>query len=221
LGVSASAVERNAPSVIGVNPGKVRMRGFSVVAVVLFAFVPGVLWAQGAGGGGVIQGRVVSESGAPLPAAGVEVRSAADSTLVGGGVTDADGQFRVEGGRPGRYMVSVTLLGYSAARRGDVEITANESLVNLGTISLVSQAVALEGLVVEGEQSSIIIAPDRTIYSTRDMPVAAGGMATDVLQGVPELLVDIDGNVELRGTAPQIYINGRPAPMEGESLQLF
>ena len=32
---------------------------------------------------------------------------------------------------------------------------------------------------------------------------------------------DIDGNVELRGTAPQIYINGRPAPMEGESLQLF
>ena len=51
--------------------------------------------------------------------------------------------------------------------------------------------------------------------------LASGGMATDILQGVPELLVDIDGNVELRGNTPQIYINGRPAPMEGESLQLF
>ena len=53
------------------------------------------------------------------------------------------------------------------------------------------------------------------------MPVASGGMATDVLRSVPELEVDVNGGVQLRGTAAQIYLNGRPAPMQGESLELF
>lgn len=196
------------------------MRVLRRTIVAILTFIPATLAGQG-GAAGVIQGRVVSETGQPLAAVSVAVRSAADSSVVGGEITNSSGHFRITGVQPGRYSLVARLLGHASATRGDLEVTQASPVVDVGTLRLVSSVIALEGIVAEGEQSSVIVAPDRTIYSTRDMPVASGGMATDVLQSVPELLVDIDGNVELRGTAPQIYINGRPAPMEGESLQLF
>lgn len=191
-----------------------------VVGILCALILPAQLAAQGAAAG-VIHGRVVSESGQPLSAVSVTVRSAADSSAVGGEITNNSGQFRVSGLQPGSYLVTAALLGYSSATRAGVQVTAGAPVVDLGTVTLLSSAIEIEGVVATGEQSNVIVAPDRTIYSTRDMPVASGGMATDVLTSVPELLVDIDGNVELRGSAPQIYLNGRPAPMQGESLQLF
>src|SRR5690606_24776978 len=133
---------------------------------------------------------VVSETGQPLSAVSVTVRSAADSSAVGGEITNSSGQFRVAGLQPGSYIVSAALLGYSTATRAGVEISGATSVVDLGTLTLISSAIELEGVVATGEQSNVIVAPDRTIYSTRDMPVASGGMATDVLTSVPELLVD-------------------------------
>lgn len=196
------------------------MRVISTVAALLLGLLPAVLGAQQTGPG-VVQGRVISESGQPLATVSVSVRRAADSTVVAGELTGNSGQFRVSNLPAGEYVVTATLLGHAPARRTGVSVTAGEPVVDLGTLTLTSSAIVLQEIVATGEQSNVIVAPDRTIYSTRDMPVASGGMATDVLQGVPELLVDIDGNVELRGTAPQIYLNGRPAPMQGESLQLF
>jgi hypothetical protein len=63
--------------------------------------------------------------------------------------------------------------------------------------------------------------PDRTSYSLKDMPVASGGTATEALRTVPELEVDVDGKVTARGATPRIYINGRPAPMQGEALDNY
>src|SRR5690606_37335539 len=55
----------------------------------------------------------------------------------------------------------------------------------------------------------------------RDMPVAEGGTATDALRTVPELEVDIEGKITMRGTGVQVQLNGRPAPMQGEALDNF
>jgi hypothetical protein len=170
---------------------------------------------------GVIQGLVVSESGQPLAAVAIGVRTGADSTIVARGVTGANGRFRIEGLPVARYRVSGSLLGYAPFSQREVTLTTAEPRADLGTITLNRVAISVEGVVARGERSAMVVAPDRTSYSTRDMPVASGGMATDVLRSVPELEVDIEGNVSLRGTGAQIYLNGRPAPMEGESLQLF
>jgi hypothetical protein len=175
----------------------------------------------GDGGAGTITGVVVTEAGAPLASVRVAARSVADSAVVAGAVTGLDGRFRIRGLAPGAYRVQASRIGYTPLPPREVTVTAAQPAVALGTLRLTPAAVALEGLVVESERSEVVVAPDRTIYSTRDMPVASGGMATDVLQTVPELEVDISGNVQLRGTTPQIYLNGRPAPMQGESLQLF
>lgn len=169
---------------------------------------------------GAVTGTVVeSPSGRPLAAVTVTLRSAADSTRVAGATTDAAGRFRIAGVAPGSYTLQASLLGYSPYRRAEVAVAAGGA--DLGTIQLAASTLVLEEIRVETQAAQAVVAADRTIYSTRDMPVAAGGMATDVLRSVPELEVDANNNVQLRGTGAQIHINGRPAPMQGESLQMF
>jgi hypothetical protein len=175
---------------------------------------PAVASAQG----GAVTGTVVeAASGRPLPAVVITLRGAADSARA---LTGADGRFRVAAGAAGTYTLQAAGLGYAPYRREGISVAAGAT-VDAGTIRLAAAAIALQGLEARAERSAVIVAPDRTIYSTRDMPVAAGGMATDVLRSVPELDVDVNGGVQLRGTAAQIYLNGRPAPMQGESLELF
>ncbi len=187
-----------------------------LLAALLALFASPALSAQA----GTVTGTVVeAPSGRPLAAVTVTLRSAADSSRAVGGTTDAAGRFRIANVAAGRYALQASLLGYSAHRRADVAIAAEGT--DLGRIELASATLQLEEVRVVTQAATAVVAADRTIYSTRDMPVAAGGMATDVLRSVPELEVPPTGGVQLRGTTPQIHINGRPAPMQGESLDLF
>ncbi len=171
---------------------------------------------------GEIRGTVVdAESSTPVAAASVEVRSAADSSLVTGAVARPDGSFRVEGLRPGRYFLRVSAIGYTPLRTAGLAIDPAAPRASAGSIRLARSAVALEGLVVTGERSSVAIAPDRNTYRARDV-APAGGTASDVLQAVPSVEVDGDGKVSLRGNENvAVQINGRPAPLGGSQLAAY
>jgi hypothetical protein len=93
--------------------------------------------------------------------------------------------------------------------------------VDLGVIRLQPTTVALERVTVSAARPAVAVLPDRNVYSTSGMRVAAGGMATDVLRRIPELQVSVEGSVTTRGTTPRIHINGRPAPMQGEALDRY
>jgi hypothetical protein len=169
---------------------------------------------------GTVTGTVVeAPAGRPLAAVQVALRAAGDTSAVAGATTDQAGRFRIAVA-PGTYTLTASRLGYTSFRRPGVTVAAGAP-VDLGSISMSAATLLLEEVQVVTEASTVIVAADRNIYSTRDMPVASGGMATDVLRSVPELEVDVNGGVQLRGTAAQIYLNGRPAPMQGESLELF
>lgn len=171
---------------------------------------------------GVILGRVVdAESGAGIPATSIVVRSAADSSVVNGDVSDPGGRFRVEGLRAGSYTVEVSVLGYASPPPIPVTLAGPTDTVSVGTIRLRVEAIELEEVTVLTERPPVVFAPDRTIYAAEGLAVAAGGTGTELLESIPELDVDIDGSVRLRGSAPAIYINGRPAPMDGEALNIF
>jgi ferric enterobactin receptor len=174
-------------------------------------------------GGGTIRGTVKdAATGAPLTAATVGVWSAADSTLVTGGTTRADGTFRIEGLRPGSYYLRVTQLGYAPGRVAGVAVASPTAVAEAGEVRLAASAVALEGISATAERSAVQTSVDRTVYSARDLPAASGGNATDVLRNVPAIEVDGDGKVSLRGNENvAIQINGRPAPLRGDQLTNF
>jgi hypothetical protein len=168
---------------------------------------------------GEIRGRVVGPDGAPVVGAAVAARSAADTTRAVSAVSARDGAFRLQVPY-GEYAVRVVHLGFRP-HVATAQVSPAAAVADLGTIQLATAAVALEEVTVEAERPPVVMTADRTIYRTRDMPAVQGGVATDALRSVPELDVDLEGRVALRGANPRIHINGRPTPMQGEALQQF
>ena len=70
-----------------------------------FLFPPATAWAQS----GAIAGVVKDTTGAVLPGVSVEAASPALIEKVRTGVTDGEGQYRIEDLRPGTYTVTFTL----------------------------------------------------------------------------------------------------------------
>lgn len=169
---------------------------------------------------GGVRGRVISAEGdAPLRTANVVLRVPGRSDAAVSTATDGSGRFLLVGVPAGQYTMEVSYIGY-AARTREVTVVAGQTL-DAGTIRLSVEAIALEGVTVETQRPQATYAPDRDIYSTESLPAAEGGVATELMMSIPDLDVDFDGTVTLQGSSPQIYINGRPAPMDGEALSAF
>jgi outer membrane receptor for ferrienterochelin and colicin len=155
----------------------------------------------------------------PLEAVEIVLRRAADSTVVAHTMTGADGRFRLDSLRVDRYLIRASLLGYQPWLRSDVVLSEASPDLDLGRNALALSPIAMKGVDVSTARATAIIAPDRNIYLAKDIPAATTGNATDVLRGVPELDVDIDGHVSIRGsTSVTIQFNGRVTPLKGDDL---
>ena len=172
---------------------------------------------------GRITGVVVSAgTDQPVGGAFVAVRSVGDSTLVGSGFANADGIFHIEGVVPGRYTVRVRVLGFTPVVKTDVSVTPSGTTVDLGRIELTPVVTQLASVAVTADRADVIVAPDRTSYTMKDMPAASGGSAVDVLRNVPSVEVDGDNKLSLRGNENVVVqINSRLSPMRGEALGNF
>ena len=167
---------------------------------------------------GGIQGRVVSEAGAAVAGAVVTARAEGDTAVAARGQTGADGRFRLAV-PPGRYQVRARHEG-AEATSAPVAVAAGADAASVGDLR-VTGTVVLEGVVARAERPPVIHAEDRTVYSVKDMPSVTGG-AADVMRTVPELEVDLDGNVTMVGQRTvTIHINGRPSPLRAEALTEF
>lgn len=202
----------------------------SFVAVLSLAILPWAraLEAQNAPraipvGPGEIRGKVVdSVSGRGVPTASITVRRASDTSFAGGALAREDGTFRVEGLPPGTYVVRVRSLGFAPLLRPNVSISAENAIADLGTISLKTVATKLATENVTAEREETVVQPDRTVYSTKNMPAATGGTAIDVLRNIPQVEVDASNRVSLRGNGNVvIQINGRATPLKGDQLGSF
>ena len=97
-----------------------RMRFVCVTATVWVSLLmlPAIVWAQA-----TITGTVKDPSGAVLPGVTVEATSPALIERVRSVATDATGQYRIVDLRPGTYIVTFTLPGFSTVRREGIELS--------------------------------------------------------------------------------------------------
>ena len=189
----------------------------------VLASIPSSLSGQNVmAGPGRISGTVKDEEGKGLVSVAVTIRSAADSALVTGVLTTGSGGFRVEGLAEGEYLLRVSLIGYLSRNSDVIHLTREAPALDLGVITLKPQPVQLEGIEATVERPAVVVEADKTTYNTKSMPVATTGSAIDVLRAVPELEVDVNDNVKLRGNqSVALHLNGRPAPLRGEQLANF
>ncbi|HVK40564.1 MAG TPA: TonB-dependent receptor [Candidatus Kapabacteria bacterium] len=197
-------------------------------ALMLAASAVATAQMRGGGRGGdtagvTITGSIVdAESRRALPAATVSLWTPRDSSLVTGAIAGSDGAFRLRGVRLGRYYLRVAFVGYRTGFVDAVMVRPGEAELALGEIAITADASRLDGVTVTGERDFMTVEIDRNVYRTEDMPVAAGGSATDVLRNIPSVEVDVDGNISLRGAQNvAVQINGRPVMMSGQALSNY
>src|SRR5580765_2206799 len=93
-----------------------RLAMVSFVLLVPVLLVPAAAWAQGIGTG-TIAGVVKDTTGAVMPGVTVEASSPALIEKIRTVVTDAQGQYKIADLRPGAYVVTFSLAGFSSVRR--------------------------------------------------------------------------------------------------------
>lgn len=148
----------------------------------------------------------------PLSFASVLLLRAGDSTLVVGTQTTENGVFSFDKVALGGYLLRVEALGYRPGRRR-VALAAAAPAVRLGEWLVAPGAVQLGGVVVQGEKAVIVDDLDKKVVNVSKDLNSVGGTAADVLQKVPAVAVDQNGQVSLRGNpSVTIYLDGKPAP---------
>lgn len=165
-----------------------------------------------------IKGKVVDETGGqPLEFATISLKRMRDSSLVAGTITGTTGEFRMKDLSPGGYQMEVAFIGYERHyQRVMLKPQGTPPLTELGTIKLKISARMLEGAEIAAEKSFVINNIDKKTFNTEQLAVTAGGNVKDVLENIPSVEVDGDGNVSLRGNQNvTILIDGRPSGMTG------
>ncbi|NQZ43368.1 MAG: TonB-dependent receptor [Flavobacteriaceae bacterium] len=160
-----------------------------------------------------ISGTVIDkDSGQPLEYATLVLQSVRNPEVVTGGITDAQGRFEVET-TAGRYHVSIEYISYTTYR---LENQLLRSDTDLGVISLAIDVAQLDEVEVIAERTTVELRLDKKIYNVGKDLTVRGGTVSDVLDNVPSVSVDVEGNVQLRGNDDaRILINGKPSAITG------
>lgn len=134
---------------------------------------------------------------------------------VTGTITDEDGEFILQSLGPGLYYAQVDFLGYASQRVDSIRVSPRQPLLDLGRIALQRDAVQLEDVDYVVTQSPVEYQIDRKVVRVDKQATAASGTAVDVLENVPSVSVDIEGNVSLRGSENfRVLIDGRPSVLD-------
>src|ERR1700730_11137796 len=110
-------------------------------------------------------------------------------------------------------------IGYALNKTDSIIVSTEKPIVSLGTITLSSSAQTLQNVTVTSSRPIIENKIDKMVYNVERDITSQGGVATDVLRKVPQVFVDVDGNVELQGSSSiRFLINGKPSTMFGNSV---
>lgn len=152
-----------------------------------------------------------AETGEPLFFATVVLYSSADSSMVTNALTESDGRFRLEAA-PGMYYAEMTYVGFADKIIPEIAVVDGQGAIDLGQINMQPDAVALQEVEVRGERSQMVFKLDRRVFNVGKDLTNAGNTAADILDNVPSVSVDPEGNVSLRGSqGVRILVNGKPS----------
>ncbi|MFZ4412539.1 MAG: TonB-dependent receptor domain-containing protein [Bacteroidales bacterium] len=176
---------------------------------------------EGAPGIGSISGVVVDKTTLQaVEYANLVVFRAKDSVMVGGAITNQKGVFTIEKVPFGNYYMVVSFIGYSSLKIPNITVNPKELVKKMGQIKFSPSSSNLGEVTITAEKRMMEYSLDKKIVNVDKNLVSAGGSAVDVMQNIPAVTVDIDGNVSLRGsTNVNILIDGRPSSLSGMSRQ--
>ncbi|MFV9550968.1 TonB-dependent receptor domain-containing protein [Algibacter sp. PT7-4] len=160
-----------------------------------------------------ISGQVIDkETNLPLEYATIAFLNKKENKVITGGITDIKGNFNIPV-PTGVFDITIEYISFKTITISNKAISKSE---NLGIFSLEINAEALEAVEIVAEKTTVEIKLDKKIYNVGKDLTVSGGNVSDVLDNVPSVSVDAEGNVALRGNDNvRILINGKPSGLVG------
>jgi outer membrane receptor protein involved in Fe transport len=188
------------------------------ICVLYVVLLSTTLFAQSSNQG-IVTGTIIGKTtNKPIEFASVGLFSATDSMLVTGTMTDADGKFFINKIADGNYYVQFNRIGFSNGKSAAFVINSQFTKKDLGKLLVTETTIPADNIVVTAEKPILNSTIDRKVYNIEQDIMSKSGSTSDLLQNIPSVTVDIDGNVSLRGSENVlILINGRASPLMGKN----
>lgn len=151
----------------------------------------------------------------PVEYANLKVYSLQDSSVVSGGFSDDKGKVVAEFKENGNFYVIISAFGFFNDTISDVKLDGLKTRFSLGKVFIVSEnSQDLDEVTIKADKKMIETSFDKRVYNIEDDLTSQGGDITDILNNIPSVEVDNDGNISLRGSGNvMILIDGRPSSM--------
>ena len=160
-------------------------------------------------------GQILDDQGKGLPYVSVAFFNSKDSNYVKGAATEPNGRFTVQI-PSGNYFAKISFLSFEDKTINNILITDKD--VDLKKVRLEPAVNDLDEFVIVEEKRLLELDLDKKVFNVDKDVTNIGADASEILDGVPSVEVDIDGNVSLRGSGNvRVLINGKPSGMMGMS----
>lgn len=183
----------------------------------LWVLLFGSIMTMTAQNAGSVSGKIIdSTTKQPLPYVSIVIKD--NGTVVGGGITEDNGNFAVKNLPLKSYAVEVQFMGYKTVNL-TAALSESAKSVNLGTINITEEATTLEDVNIVKEITTIEQKLDRKVITVGRDLTTAGGTASEIMNNIPSVNVDQDGNISLRGnTNVRVLVDGRPTNLDPAQL---
>ena len=140
-----------------------------------------------------------------------------------GGATDENGYFEIETNFSGSIRVKISNVGFQEYLSEKIYINQNNSVFELGEISLSDEAFALDDVSVLAKKLPYKREIDRTIISLENEPNTQGSSVLDILERTPGVILDRQNNsLSMLGKdGVNVMINGKMTYMPTSALVQF
>jgi len=170
--------------------------------------------------GAKIAGKIIdATTGQPIGYASVSIAQQSDGKEINGTTTDDQGAFNLTGVQDGTYKLLIYSVNYVTDTINNIIVSKGKTNTTLGSIKLKSTSTALKEVQITADKSYIENKIDKMVYNVDKDITSQTGVATDALKKIPEVDVDVDGNVELQGNSNiRFLINGKPSSIFGNNI---
>lgn len=177
----------------------------------------GSIMTMSAQNSGSISGKIIdSATKQALPYVSIVLKD--NGTVVGGGITEDNGSFVIKNLPLKNYAVEIQFMGYKTVNL-TAALSESAKSVNLGTINIKEEATILDDVNIVKEVTTIEQKLDRKVITVGRDLTTSGGTASEIMNNIPSVNVDQDGNISLRGnTNVRVLVDGRPTNIDPAQL---
>lgn len=170
-----------------------------------------------------LKGTIIDESNIPVPYADILLINGEGEIQPDRAISNEEGQFILISEARGTYQLQVISMGFTPYTSPAQQFTSTDRTVDMGTLKLVQEAYALEGVKLTGKKRAYLKKIDRTVIDLEEDSSTAGATILDVLERTPGLIVNRQNeSIAMLGkNGVQVMINGKISYMPAAALVQF